>query len=216
MLDEGDNWGIDPLEFISRVNSSFENHMKVDGRTKKVFFHSWMNRSWNKRRLDNNISSHKEWKESDYRNTLNTTTDSFFKTHDKRNIKEGNELRQMKRKGDSKNDEQPIKRVCKAEKFKAIKYSLGPNEGYIAVRRCEYNTWERNEKRPRCKEIDVVGEVSIIWNPKCDCSHAGIQDAFTTHILAHKLNLENIPSKISGEFLILILLIPVINVLSIQ
>ncbi|GJW73891.1 hypothetical protein Tco_0133261 [Tanacetum coccineum] len=24
MLEEGDNWGIDPLEFISRVNSSFE------------------------------------------------------------------------------------------------------------------------------------------------------------------------------------------------
>ncbi|GJT83589.1 hypothetical protein Tco_1057931 [Tanacetum coccineum] len=33
-------------------------------------------------------------------------------------------------------------------------------------------------------------------------------------ILAHKLNLENLPSKISGEFLILILLIPVFNVLS--
>ncbi|GKE64254.1 hypothetical protein Tco_1518415 [Tanacetum coccineum] len=38
MLDEGDNWGINPLEFISRVNSSFENHMIVDGRTKKVLF----------------------------------------------------------------------------------------------------------------------------------------------------------------------------------
>ncbi|GKE60016.1 hypothetical protein Tco_1510383, partial [Tanacetum coccineum] len=28
---------------------------------------------------------------------------------------------------------------------------------------------------PHCKEIDKVGEVSIIWNPMCDCSHAGIQ-----------------------------------------
>nr|GEX03734.1 hypothetical protein [Tanacetum cinerariifolium] len=36
MLDEGDNWGINQLEFISQVNSSFENNMKVDGRTKKV------------------------------------------------------------------------------------------------------------------------------------------------------------------------------------
>ncbi|GJT11862.1 hypothetical protein Tco_0858904 [Tanacetum coccineum] len=45
MLDEGDNWGIDPLEFISRVNSSFENHVIMDGRTKKVVFHSWMNGS---------------------------------------------------------------------------------------------------------------------------------------------------------------------------
>ncbi|GJU37584.1 hypothetical protein Tco_1185938 [Tanacetum coccineum] len=31
MLDEGDNWGIDPLEFVSRINK----HMKIDGRTKK-------------------------------------------------------------------------------------------------------------------------------------------------------------------------------------
>ncbi|GKE20556.1 hypothetical protein Tco_1432068 [Tanacetum coccineum] len=77
-------------------------------------------------------------------------------------IKEGNELRQMKRKGDNKNDEQPIKRVCEAERFEAIKYSLGPKEEYIAVRRCEYNTWERNEERRRCKEIDDVGEVSTI------------------------------------------------------
>ncbi|GKB74888.1 hypothetical protein Tco_0936300 [Tanacetum coccineum] len=49
MLDEGDNWGIDPLEFLSNVNMSFKNHKKVDGRTKKVLFHAWMNRSWNKR-----------------------------------------------------------------------------------------------------------------------------------------------------------------------
>ncbi|GJV04845.1 hypothetical protein Tco_1338414 [Tanacetum coccineum] len=72
----------------------------------------------------------------------------------------------MKRKGDNKNDEQPIKRVCKAEKFEAIKYSLGPNEEYIVVKRCEYNTWERNEERPRCKEIDNVGEVSTIWKSR--------------------------------------------------
>ncbi|GKD86128.1 hypothetical protein Tco_1357282 [Tanacetum coccineum] len=143
ILDEGDNWGINLLEFISQVNSSFENHMKVDGRTKKVLFHSWMNESWNKRRMDSSILNTNEWKKSDYRNLLNTATDSFFKAHDE-HIEEGNELRQMKRKDDNKNDEQPNKRVCKAKKFEAIKYSLGPNKEYIAIRRCEYNTWERN------------------------------------------------------------------------
>ncbi|GJS18384.1 zinc finger, CCHC-type containing protein, partial [Tanacetum coccineum] len=35
MLDEGNNSGIDPLEFISRVNSLFDKHMKMDERTKK-------------------------------------------------------------------------------------------------------------------------------------------------------------------------------------
>ncbi|GJU43850.1 hypothetical protein Tco_1201116 [Tanacetum coccineum] len=96
--------------------------------------------------MDNNILSNKEWKESDYRNPFNTTTRSFFNAHDERNIKEGNELRQMKGKGDNKNDEKPIKRVCKPKKFEAIKYSVGPNEEYITIRRCEYNTWERNEE----------------------------------------------------------------------
>ncbi|GJZ40748.1 hypothetical protein Tco_0587634 [Tanacetum coccineum] len=121
-----------------------------------------MNRSWNKRRMDDNILNNNEWKKSDYGNPLNTATDSFFKAHDEHDIKEGNKMRQMKRKEDNKNDEKPNKRVCKAKNFEAIKYSLGPNEEYIAIRRCEYNAWERNEDRPRCKEIDEVGEVSII------------------------------------------------------
>ncbi|GKA11513.1 hypothetical protein Tco_0691059 [Tanacetum coccineum] len=137
--------GIDPLEFISRVNSSFENHKKVDGRTKKVLFHSWMNGSWNKRQMDNSILSNKEWKKSDYGNLLNTASDSFSKAHDEHEIEERNELRQLKRKEDIKNDRQPNKRVCKAEKFEAVKYSLGPDEEYIAIRRCEYNDWKRNE-----------------------------------------------------------------------
>ncbi|GJU28443.1 hypothetical protein Tco_1167064 [Tanacetum coccineum] len=100
MLDKENNWGIDLLEFISRVNSSFENHMKVGGRTKKP----------------------------------------YLNIQEKNNI--GDEQGQTKRKcsnTSNSNDEQPNKRVCKAEKFEAIKYSLGPNEEYIAIRRCEYD-----------------------------------------------------------------------------
>ncbi|GJT21836.1 hypothetical protein Tco_0891773 [Tanacetum coccineum] len=123
--------------------------------------------------MDNNNLNNKEWKESDYGNHLNTATDSFFKAHDEHDIEEGNEPRQMKHKEDNKNDEQPNKRVCKAEKFEAIKYSLGPNEEYIAIRRCEYNAWGRNKDSVHTaysidlagNEIDNVGEVSIIWNP---------------------------------------------------
>ncbi|GKD71830.1 hypothetical protein Tco_1325920, partial [Tanacetum coccineum] len=142
MLDEGDNWGIDPLEFISRVNSSFENNMKVDRRTKKVLFHAWLNGSWNKRRMDDILSSN------------NTTTDLFFKPclkmREMNNVEEEDERSQAKRKCDDTSnyiDEQPNKSMCKAEKFEAIKYSLGPNEEYIAIRRCEYDAWERNEDR---------------------------------------------------------------------
>ncbi|GJR13153.1 hypothetical protein Tco_0795805 [Tanacetum coccineum] len=141
MLDEGDNWGIDPLEFISRVNSSFDKHMKMDGRTKKVLFHAWMNGNWNKRRIDESILR-----------SNNTTTNSFFKpylvTHGKSDTKKEDEQSQTKRKYSNTSnsiDEQPNKRRCKAEKFEAIQYSLGPNEEYIAIRSYEYDIWERNK-----------------------------------------------------------------------
>ncbi|GKD77697.1 hypothetical protein Tco_1340318 [Tanacetum coccineum] len=78
ILDEGDNSGIDPLEFISRGDEQ--------SRTKRK-----------------------------YSNTSSSI------------------------------DEQQNKRRCKAEKFKAIQYSLGPNEEYIAIRSYEYDIWERNE-----------------------------------------------------------------------
>ncbi|GJT69834.1 hypothetical protein Tco_1029120 [Tanacetum coccineum] len=100
MLDEGDNWGIDPLEFITRVNSSFDKHMKIDGRTKKSDIEKEDEQSQTKRKHSNTSSSI---------------------------------------------DEQSNKRRCKAEKFEAIQYSLGPNEEYIAIRSYEYDIWERNE-----------------------------------------------------------------------
>ncbi|GKA86350.1 hypothetical protein Tco_0808061 [Tanacetum coccineum] len=141
MLDEGDNWGIDPLEFISRVNSSFDKHMKMDGRTKKVLFHAWINGNWNKRQIDESILR-----------SNNTTTDSFFKpyliTHGKSDAKKEDEQSQTKRKYSNtcnSIDEQPNKRRCKAEKFEAIQYSLVPNKEYIAIRSYEYDIWERNE-----------------------------------------------------------------------
>ncbi|GJZ93939.1 hypothetical protein Tco_0666142 [Tanacetum coccineum] len=102
--------------------------MKIDGRTKKVIFHALMNGSWNKRRMDDRILSNN-----------NTTTDSFFKpyliTHGKSNTEKDDEQSQTKRKycnASESLDEQPNKRMCKAEKFKAIEYSLGTNEEYIA------------------------------------------------------------------------------------
>ncbi|GKD25762.1 uncharacterized mitochondrial protein-like protein [Tanacetum coccineum] len=86
--------------------------------------HSNSYHDWNKRRMDDNILS-----------SNNTTTDSFFKPclkmHEMNNVEEEDERSQAKRKCDNTSnyiDEQPNKRMCKAEKFEAIKYSLRPNE----------------------------------------------------------------------------------------
>ncbi|GKE43484.1 hypothetical protein Tco_1470768 [Tanacetum coccineum] len=142
-----------------------EAEMRVDGRTKKALFHSWINGTWNKRPMNDIVSSDEEWEESDYGNPPNTTIDSFLKPYlkaqDISNIEKEGERSQKKRKdnnsnlkintlnkvpkSDNKNDEQPNKRVCKVEKFKAITYSLGPNEEFIAMKSCKYNAWEKNK-----------------------------------------------------------------------
>ncbi|GKE57985.1 hypothetical protein Tco_1497170, partial [Tanacetum coccineum] len=117
----------------------------------------------------------------------NTNTDSFFKPYLNAQEKDDNEKEdersQKKRKGnnnilnkapksDNQNNEQPSKMVCKAKKFEAIKYSLGPNEEYIVIRSCECNAWEMKEDRPRWKKIDKVGKVSESY---VYCSHATTQ-----------------------------------------
>ncbi|GKC01316.1 hypothetical protein Tco_0987452 [Tanacetum coccineum] len=103
--------------------------------------------------MDDIVSSDEEWEESDYGNPSNTTTNSFFKPYikarEKNDIEKEDERSQKKHKSNKSNLEinnrHPNKRECKAEKFEAIKYSLGPNEEYISIKRCEYNAWERNE-----------------------------------------------------------------------
>ncbi|GJR36865.1 hypothetical protein Tco_1212549 [Tanacetum coccineum] len=141
MLDEGDNWGIDPINILARRNTSFKNHKKVDERTKKVLFHVWMNGNLNKRRIDDSILR-----------SNNTTTDSFFIhyliTHGKSDTEKEDEQSQTKRKNSNTSnsiDEQPNKRRCKAEKFEAIQYSLRPNKEYVAIRGYEFDIWERND-----------------------------------------------------------------------
>ncbi|GKC44036.1 hypothetical protein Tco_1061758, partial [Tanacetum coccineum] len=145
ILNEGENWGIDPLESLSNITTSFKNHKKVDGRTQKVIFHSRMNGNWNKRYVDNSIPSNNELKESKYENPPNTATDSFFKAYEARDIEKQCQTKRKYSNTSNSINEQPNKRRCKAEKFEAIQYSLGPNEEYIAIRSYEYDIWERNE-----------------------------------------------------------------------
>nr|GEX32222.1 hypothetical protein [Tanacetum cinerariifolium] len=110
-------------------------------------------RTWWINEEEGKIATWEDLEESDYGNPPNTTTDSFFKPYlksqEKNDIEKEDEQSQKKLKGNKSdlevNNEHSDKRVCKFEKFEAIKYSLGPNKEYIAIKRCEYNDWERNE-----------------------------------------------------------------------
>ncbi|GKD29703.1 reverse transcriptase domain-containing protein [Tanacetum coccineum] len=101
----------------------------------KKFFCRFYPKSYD--REDEIISCNNERKESKYENPSNTATDSFFKNV--RSIEKENGRGKIKRKDNNKDDKQPNKRRCKAEKFEAIQYSIGPNEEYIAIRSYEYD-----------------------------------------------------------------------------
>ncbi|GJU89326.1 ribonuclease H-like domain-containing protein [Tanacetum coccineum] len=55
-----------------------------------------------------------------------------------------------------------------------------------------------NEMETSLKKIDAVGEGSTIWKSG-SVGFLKLQDGCSTRILAHKLNLENLSSKISGD-----------------
>ncbi|GKD01149.1 hypothetical protein Tco_1171423 [Tanacetum coccineum] len=84
-------------------------------------------------------------KESKYENPSNTATDSFFKAYEVRDIKKQCQIKRKYSNTSNSIKELPNKRRCKAEKFEAIQYSLGPNEEYIAIRSNEYDIWERSK-----------------------------------------------------------------------
>ncbi|GKD33765.1 hypothetical protein Tco_1249274 [Tanacetum coccineum] len=104
-----------------------------------------MNGNWNKSYVNNSISSSNEFKESKYENPSNTATDSFFKAYEVRDIEKQSQTKHKYSNTSNSIKELPNRRRCKAEKFEAIQYSLGPNEEYIAIRSYEYDIWERNK-----------------------------------------------------------------------
>ncbi|GJU58538.1 hypothetical protein Tco_1236304 [Tanacetum coccineum] len=95
----------------------------------------------------------------------NTTADSFSKpyliTHGKSDTEKEDEQSQTKRKYSNTShsiEEQPNKRRCKAEKFEAIQYSIGPSEEYIAIKSYAYDIWERNKDNMSKIYQDIFSE----------------------------------------------------------
>ncbi|GJZ73599.1 hypothetical protein Tco_0637745 [Tanacetum coccineum] len=101
--------------------------------------------------------------------------------------------------------------ICEIRMFKMIKYSFGQEEEYVAIKEYEYSDLTRTNDDachayreifhnmdegwlvtraeflhtaypgPRWKEIDNVGEVSIIWNPMCVVVMLEFRRIYNTH-----------------------------------
>ncbi|GKD99192.1 hypothetical protein Tco_1383089 [Tanacetum coccineum] len=133
----------------------------MDGMTKSALWYSWVKGEGNNELIDDIVSSDEEWEESDYGNPPNTDTDLFFKPY--LEAQEKGDICLIEKEHHLKNHSSDVsvqnsascfnnkkndlinEKVCNAEKFELIKYSLGDNEEYIAISTHENNTWKRNE-----------------------------------------------------------------------
>ncbi|GJR56037.1 hypothetical protein Tco_1406558 [Tanacetum coccineum] len=177
LADEPKQWRINEWEgkitvweeFVKKFFCKFypESYDGEEKITKKVMFHAWMNGNWDKRRIDDSILR-----------SNNTTTESFFKpyliTHGKSDTEKEDEQSQTKRKYSNTSnfiDEQPYKRRCKAEKFKAIQYST------LEAKNIDEYWWR----------IYKSGDLEVLESRNFN--------VVVQHNLANKLNTENLSSK---------------------
>ncbi|GJZ60628.1 hypothetical protein Tco_0616444 [Tanacetum coccineum] len=91
------------------------------------------------------VSSDEEWEEHEYETLPNPVAKPNLDTH----YKEDGSNHEKRNKNESDlgkfphpNNESDEGRICKTEMFEVIKYSLGPNENFVAIKNRGYNTWK--------------------------------------------------------------------------
>ncbi|GJY54757.1 hypothetical protein Tco_0446421 [Tanacetum coccineum] len=148
---ERENEGRDPLEFIPWRNSKFKDHKKVDETTKRALLHTWIEIGNEEGLLNDEVSSNKEWKEHKYGNPPNDSFPTPYlninnekdKNHHNENNGDIDKLSGMDLSGaphsEKIHSEQPNEGVCRVDKFKVIKYTIGDSEEFLAIctRECD-------------------------------------------------------------------------------
>ncbi|GKA73694.1 hypothetical protein Tco_0779996 [Tanacetum coccineum] len=116
-----------------------DSNEKVDETTKRALLYTWIEVGNEERLMNDVVSSDEGWEEHEYGDPLNIVADSskpYLDTHHKRdgsNNDKWNENTSELGKAPHPNKVSDARRTCKTEKFEVIKYSLGPNEEYIAI-----------------------------------------------------------------------------------
>ncbi|GJY48528.1 hypothetical protein Tco_0438484 [Tanacetum coccineum] len=140
---DDDEEGRVPLEFIPWRNSKFKDHKKVDETTKCALLYTWIEIRKEEGLLNDEFSSDDEWEKHEYGNPPN---DSFLKPY----LNVNNEkYKNHHNNGDADksigmdlsgapqyeniNNEQPNEGICRVDKFKVIKYTIGGNEEFLAI-----------------------------------------------------------------------------------
>ncbi|GJR27308.1 hypothetical protein Tco_1103540 [Tanacetum coccineum] len=150
---DDDEEGRDPLEFIPWRNSKFKDHKKVDETTKRVLLHTRIEIGNEEGLLNDEVSSNEEWEEHEYGNPPNDSFPKPFlninnkknKNHHNENNGDADKLSSMDLSGtphsEKISNEQPNEGVCRVDKFKVIKYTIGDSEEFLAICTGECDSW---------------------------------------------------------------------------
>ncbi|GJT59148.1 hypothetical protein Tco_1002681 [Tanacetum coccineum] len=167
----------------------FKNHWKLSSATKNALWNFW-EKGYDNDKLDyDEESSDDECNNGDHR--------PLFDHHQNDNNK-GDENNQMERRDHSNRPEnfvqndapqssndKPNEGMCRMDKFKVIKYSVGDNEEFLEVRALEHNSWAQN--------VNGVSSIYLDIFRKKDEGHINT-------LVAQTLKMENHSSKPPGKF----------------
>ncbi|GJT56596.1 hypothetical protein Tco_0991650 [Tanacetum coccineum] len=102
----------------------------------------------NEEGLMDDVSSDEEWEEHEYGTLPNPAAKPNLDTHykgDESNHEKQNENGNELGKFPYQNNESNKGKMCKTEMFEVVKYSLGPNEDFVAIKNRRYKTWKKSK-----------------------------------------------------------------------
>ncbi|GKB36715.1 hypothetical protein Tco_0881657 [Tanacetum coccineum] len=126
-------------------------YKRADETTKRALLYTWIEIYKVEGLLNDEVSSDEDWEEQEYENPPKYSFPKPYFEMDKNNHNENNS-NTYKSSGmdlsgapqsENINNEQPNEGVCRVDKFKVIKYTIGDNEEFLAICTRESGSWER-------------------------------------------------------------------------
>ncbi|GKD67096.1 hypothetical protein Tco_1309204 [Tanacetum coccineum] len=125
----------------------------MDETTKRALLHTWIEIGNEEGLLINEVSSDEEWEEHEYGNPPNNSflkpylnvNNEKDKSHHNENNRNADKLGGMDLSStpysEKINNEQPNEGICRVDKFKVIKYTIGDSEEFLAICTRECDSW---------------------------------------------------------------------------
>ncbi|GJW49432.1 hypothetical protein Tco_0090783 [Tanacetum coccineum] len=161
-------------EIMAWIDSKHDDK-RIDRMTKSALGHAWVYRWGINDFEDDTVSSDEEWEENKYGNPpndsfpkpyLNTNNErdkSYHKENNEDTNKSGDKVLSGGPYSEELTNRQLNEKICKVEKFKVLKYSVGDSEEFLAICTRESNSWAQTVNGVSRIYYDIFQKKDYRW-----------------------------------------------------